>query len=140
MLFFIVKTKRHSSTESSRSHKTTSVTHNISIKSADADIRTNSTNNEKYSNENSFKASSTPSIESLSDDNQLVQKKNRKRRSTTDQGIKQRDYSKALLLGTGNNPFNASNNSLFTVLIYLNRFYHSRLTQRRKERLSTFKN
>ena len=132
-----MKTKRHSSTESSRSHKTTSVTHNISIKSADADIRTNSTNNEKYSNENSYKASSTPSIESLSDDNQLVQKKNRKRRSTTDQGIKQRDYSKALLLGTGNN---ASNNSLFTVLIYLNRFYHSRLTQRRKERLSTFKN
>ena len=87
-----MKTKRHSSTESSRSHKTTSITHNVSFKSAFSDIRTNLTNNEKYSNGNSYKASSTPSLESLSDDNQLVaQKKNRKRRSTTDEGIRLKD-------------------------------------------------
>ena len=92
--FFLVKTKRHSSTESSKSHKTTSITHNLSFKSADSGIRTKSTNNEKYSNGKSYKASSTPSLESLSDDNQLVApKKNRKRRSTTDQGIKLNDYT-----------------------------------------------
>ena len=90
-----MKTKRHSSTESSRSHKTKSITYNLLFKSADSDIRTNSTKNEKYSNGKSYKASSTPSLESLSDDNQLVApKKNRKRRSTTDQGIKLNDYTK----------------------------------------------
>ena len=93
----IVKTKRHSSGEPSRSQKNARDTPASTYESANTNTRANLTNNEKC-NSSQNKTQLRTTIPNSNNDNHLVNEENsRKRRSTEAQGIKPRIALKCII-------------------------------------------